>query len=117
MDPEYQTNHGYAKLYENIAFFPELGRFRRLGPHWAKLNHDNTEEVIYYAKRLQEELSKKIPTLPAEHGVGVLSIARNVVKIKHPKIYKKFWKPYEGALRRYGKLRSLDDDEDIDDQG
>ncbi|KAF1969859.1 hypothetical protein BU23DRAFT_571172 [Bimuria novae-zelandiae CBS 107.79] len=103
--PAAQVDHGYNILYENISIFPWLARFRRFRPQWAKLIHDDTEEVLFYEARACEELSKRIPTESSEDRskVTVLDIPRHIVKEKYPDIYKSFWVPYEEALRQHGR--------------
>ena len=61
--PGRQADKGYKTLYENIAFFPELGNFRRYSGHWAKLIHDDTHEVEYYKYKVQQALIREDPSL------------------------------------------------------
>jgi hypothetical protein len=105
-----QVERGYAILYENVAMFPELGRFRRFADLWSKLVHEDTREVLFWKYRIEEELEKVDPTLSGVgvlNRVNVLDIPRNVVQSKYPTIYKRFWKPYEAALRRHGNFSKI----------
>lgn len=104
--PEPQADTSYAQFYENISHFPIVGRFRRFAAEWAKLNHDNTNEVFFYAQRATEELQKRrgVPVGSWVNHRYVLDTPRSVVQAKYPDIYKSFWKPYEEALRQQGKI-------------
>jgi hypothetical protein len=95
------TKAGYATLYSNIALFPELGRFRRFAAEWAKLLHDDTQEILLYQAKVAAELRNARP-IPS--GVNVWDIPRTVVQAQYPDIYNNSWKPYEQALRQYGKV-------------
>lgn len=96
---------GYAILYDNIALLPGLARFRRFRNNWAKLVHDDEQEIHYYESQVREELQKIIPGLSAENLVGVTDIPRHEIRSKYPEINESVWKPYEKALRQHGEMR------------
>ncbi|KAF2869489.1 hypothetical protein BDV95DRAFT_498400 [Massariosphaeria phaeospora] len=97
-------NSGYTIFYENIALFPEIARFRRFAPLWAKKLHDDTEELQQSVKAVNTALAK---TRGIDHGETVLECPRWVVKKKYPEIYAKEWLEYESCLHKYGETLCL----------
>lgn len=94
-----RPSEGYEALYQNIALRPEVGCFRRFGAEWAKLLHDDTEEVLTNQNNVYKELERVRPT---SSGVTVLDCPRSYVKAHHLDIYEHQWVPYEASLRKYG---------------
>lgn len=100
-DTQERPSRGYSKLYENIALYPQAASFRRFAAQWAKLIHDNTEEVLTNHDKLCKALEGKGVPNTAASG---LNFSRLYVQHEYPDVYKNFWKPYEESLRKHGKI-------------
>jgi hypothetical protein len=101
--------HGYGSLYINIARYPELGLFRRLGAYWAKKVHDDTSEFLASLENVNRELG-------ALHELGensILDCPKRVVRMKCPEGPERYkalylaWSKYDECLLQYGEAISV----------
>ena len=72
-----RINHCFSPFYDEVGQHPELPRFRRFGPQWAKLLYDATEELLERENDLNDALSQM-------RGKG-----RRLLALNYPKVYDK----------------------------
>ncbi|KAF2662858.1 hypothetical protein K491DRAFT_672702 [Lophiostoma macrostomum CBS 122681] len=100
-----QREHAdYTSFYEDIALYPEVGRFRRFGELLAKKLYDDIEDVEDRIKVVNGALATCKST-PGISGSTILEVHRSEIKdceeIKEP------WDAYESALMGYFKTLCL----------
>jgi hypothetical protein len=97
-----RPNSGFDLLYQHVSRYKEVASFRRFSPEWAKILHDDVDEVLTCRNEVQEVLEAARVADGTSHAV--LNLSRAYVKDCYPEIYEKEWISYEAALKRYGKL-------------
>lgn len=99
-----QEPQGYSLLYKNIATYPELGLFRRLGAFWSKKLHDDTSKFRTCLFNLNDHLGK----VPGLGGKTVLDCPLGIVQAKCPRSHALYaelwdaWDKYDASLLNYG---------------
>jgi hypothetical protein len=103
-----QVPLGHGSLYLNIAKYPELGLFRRLGAYWAKKVHDDTSQ--FYASL--DKVNRQLGALPELEARSILDCPLRIVRqkcTKDPKRYKSLcdaWEEYDIYLLQFGEVVS-----------
>jgi len=79
--------------------FPDIARFRRFRAQWAKLIHDDTQEVLLNQYELHKALKQHVKH--TSKRFDVLDIPRKFVYETFPEVIPK-WEKYEESLRQQG---------------
>ncbi|KAF2729140.1 hypothetical protein EJ04DRAFT_580876 [Polyplosphaeria fusca] len=94
---------GFTDFYDDIALYPETGRFRRFTAHFAKKLHDDTEEVLQMESAVNGILRNK---MEPDSGATLLNCSR-IWAVKQVPEVSTAWDDYEKSLVKFGRILCL----------